>query len=203
MSLSLVKGQKISLSKEAGSELTKIYMGLGWDVAQATAPAKKSFLGGLFGGGSQDDDSIDLDASCIMFDESKNQVDVAWFRQLTSKDGSIVHSGDNRTGDGDGDDETIGVDLQRIPANVKFLVFTVNCFTGQDFSKVANAYCRIVNASNNKEVAKYDLGAMGPHTGMILAKVYKHDGEWKMHAIGEIGAGKTFQDMIPQIAGLL
>lgn len=200
MALSLVKGQKISLSKEAGVELTKIAMGLGWDVAQ-TAP-KKSFLGGMFGGGSQED-SIDLDASCIMYDDTNNLVDVVWFRQLASKDGSIVHSGDNRTGEGDGDDETIYVDLNKVPSNIKTLVFTVNSFTGQDFSTVANAFCRIINVQGNSEIAKYDLGSKGNHTGMIMAKVYKHNGEWKMHAIGEVGAGKSFQDMLPQIGGYL
>jgi tellurium resistance protein TerZ len=168
-------------------------MGLGWDVAK-----KKGFMG--FGGGSVD---IDLDTSCLMFDEQGQMVDLVWFRQLQSKDGSIKHSGDNRTGAGEGDDEQIVVDLTRIPANVKSLVFTVNSFTGQNFSQVENAYCRIVNAGNNQEVARYNLSCQGNHSAQIMAKVYKHNGEWKMHALGENGNGRTFEELMPQIRACL
>lgn len=193
MAISLQKGQKISLEKEAGQSLTRVVMGLGWDAA------KKGGLFGLFGGG----ESIDLDASCLMFNDKNEVVDAVWFRQLTSQDGSIRHTGDNRTGDGDGDDEQIIVDLNRVPAYVKSLVFTVNNFTGQNFEKVNNAYCRIVNASNNKEIARYNLSAQGSHTGQIMAKVYRHNGEWKMHAIGENGYGQTFIDLLPSIISYL
>jgi tellurium resistance protein TerZ len=189
MSVNLQKGQKISLDKEAGVKLTKIIMGLGWDAVKS-----KGFLG--FGGKAQD---IDLDASCILFDEQGKQTDAAWFRQLKSKDGSVVHTGDNRTGDGDGDDEQIVVDLTKVPDNVKSLVFTVNSFTGQNFSQIENATCRIVNASDNKEVARFNLSALGSHNAQIMAKIYRHGGEWKMHAIGEIGNGRTFEELIPQI----
>ena len=106
---------------------------------------------------------------------------------------------DNRTGAGDGDDEVINVDLSRIPAHVQSLVFTVNSFTGQTFEKVAGAFCRIVNAGNNSEVARYNLSAQGNHTALILAKIYRHNGEWKMHAIGEIASGRTFHDLMPAI----
>lgn len=123
--------------------------------------------------------------------------------QLTSKDGSIRHSGDNRTGDGDGDDESITVDLNRIPANVKTLMFTVNSFTGQSFEKVENAYCRLINAQNNQEVAKFNLSCQGGHTALIVAKLYRHNGEWKMHAIGETAAGRTFHDLMPQMTAQL
>ena len=98
-------------------------------------PKIRWLLGSLFGGGGSND-SIDLDASCIMFDASKQPIDAIWFGQLQSKDGSIVHTGDNRTGAGDGDDEVINVDLSRIPAHVQSLVFTVNSFTGQTFEKL-------------------------------------------------------------------
>jgi tellurium resistance protein TerZ len=191
MSINLEKGQKISLSKD-GAGLNRVAMGLGWDSIK-----KASFLG--FGGGSVD---VDLDASCLMFDGDR-MTDVVWFRQLKSKDGSIVHSGDNRTGDGDGDDETINVDLNSVPANVTALIFTVSNFTGQNFSQVENAYCRLVDLSNNSEIAKYNLSAQGHHTGQILAKLYRHNGAWKMHAIGENGAGRTFDDMLPQIQAYL
>ena len=189
MSVNLQKGQKISLDKEAGGALSRIVMGLGWDAIKK---------GGLFGFGARTE-SVDLDASCLMFDEGGRSVDVVWFRQLKSQDGSIVHTGDNRTGAGDGDDEQIVVDLSRVPAQVKSLVFTVNSFTGQNFSQVQNAYCRIVNAADQKEVARYDLSVQGAHTAQIMAKLYRHNGEWKMHAIGENGSGRTFDDLMPMI----
>lgn len=189
MAINLQKGQKISLDKEAGVKLTKIVMGLGWDPVKT-----KGFLG--FGSKTQE---IDLDASCILFDEQGKQVDAAWFRQLKSRDGSVVHNGDNRTGAGDGDDEQISVDLSRVPANVKSLVFTVNSFTGQNFSQIENATCRIVNAGNNQEVARFNLSTLGAHNAQIMAKLYRHGDEWKMHAIGETGNGRTFDELMPQI----
>lgn len=181
MAVNLVKGQKISLEKRGGGALTKVSMGLGWDTAKVG-------------------DSIDLDASCIMFDENKQPVDTVWFRQLHSQDGSIQHTGDNLTGDGDGDDEVINVDLSRIPPHVKTLVFTVNSFTGLTFDKVANAFCRLVDASNRQEVAKLNLSDVkGSHAGVIMAKLYRHNGEWKMHAIGENASGRTVLDLLPMI----
>ncbi len=189
MAVNLQKGQKISLDKEAGIKLTHIVMGLAWDAVKS-----KGFLG--FGGKTQ---AIDLDASCILFDEQGNQTEAVWFGQLRSTDGSIVHTGDNRTGDGDGDDEQIKVDLTRVPAHIKSLVFTVNSFTGQNFSQVENATCRILNGSNNQEVARFNLSTLGPHNAQIMAKLYRHGGEWKMHAIGEIGNGRTFAQLMPQI----
>ena len=198
MSVNLSKGQKISLEKEAGGALSQIKMGLGWDVG--AAPQKSGgFLGGLFGGGGSAGGSIDLDASCIMLDANKQMVDAIWFGQLQSKDSSIQHTGDNRAGAGAGDDEVINVNLSRIPDHVQALVFTVNSFTGQTFATVNNAFCRLVNASNNSEVARYDLSAQGSHTALILAKIYRHNGEWKMHAIGETASGRTFHDLMPAI----
>jgi tellurium resistance protein TerZ len=190
MAVNLQKGQKISLSKEAGGELSRVTMGLGWDAIKRT---------GLFGFGARTE-SVDLDASCVMFDEQNRPVDVVWFRQLKSKDGSIVHTGDNRTGAGEGDDEQIIVDLSRVPANVKSLVFTVNSFTGQNFSQVANAFCRLADSASGREVARYELSVQGAHTAQVMAKIYRHNGEWKMHAIGENGVGRTFDELLPQIA---
>ena len=188
--VNLQKGQTVRLEKSGGGTLTRVTMGLGWDVKKA-----KGLLG-MFGGGGGD---IDLDASCLLFDANRRMIDQVWFRQLTSADGSIVHSGDNRTGAGDGDDEQISVDLNAVPANVKALVFTVNSFTGQNFSQVQNAYCRLVDASGNKEVARYDLSVQGAHTAQVMAKLYRHNGEWKMHAIGENASGRTFDDLMPSI----
>ena len=196
MSLSLVKGQKISLEKGDGSSLTKIYLGAGWDVAKSGG-----FLGGLFGGGGGD--SIDLDASVIIFDENNQPLDAVWFGQLKSKDGSIWHSGDNRTGAGDGDDEVIHVDLTKIPPQVKALVFTISSFRGQTFEKVENAFCRLVDSNTNTEIAKYNLSAKGNYTALIIAKVYRHNGAWKMSAIGDTCNGKTIHDMLPSIIPVL
>jgi tellurium resistance protein TerZ len=177
------------LEKEAGGTLSKVIMGLGWDAIRSK---------GLFGFGRSTPD-IDLDASCLMFGEQGNLIDCVWFRQLQSKDGSIVHTGDNRTGAGDGDDEQIVVELARVPASVKSLVFTVNSFTGQNFSQIENATCRIVNHADRNEIARFNLSTTGNHTAQIMAKVYRHNSEWKMHAIGEAGNGRTFDDLMPQI----
>jgi tellurium resistance protein TerZ len=196
MAITLEKGQKISLEKEAGGTLTKVVMGLGWDVAKKPPQEKQGFFSKMLGSANEPD-SVDLDASCVLFDEGRNMVDAVWFRQLKSKDGSITHTGDNLTGEGEGDDEQIIVDLSRVPATVKSLVFVVNSFTGQNFSQVANAYCRVVNQANNNEIARYNLSCQGGHTAMVMAKVYRHNDEWKMHALGENCSGRTFQDLMP------
>lgn len=194
MAINLQKGQKISLSKEAGSSLNKVIMGLGWDAKKTSG----GMLSGLFGRGGNSD-AIDLDASCVLFDGDNKLVETVYFGHLKSRDGSIVHTGDNRTGAGEGDDEQIKVELNKIPAHVKALVFTVNSYTGQSFESVENAYCRIVDGSNNQEIARYTLSAQGSHTAQIMAKVYRHNDEWKMHAIGENGSGRTIENLLPQI----
>jgi tellurium resistance protein TerZ len=186
MALTLSKQQSISLEKTAGSSLSSISLGLGWD------PVKAGFLGKMLGGGND----IDLDASCILLNSDLQKIDLVWFRQLKSQDGSIRHSGDNRTGDGDGDDETIHVDLQRLPATVKHLVFTVNSFTGQNFEKVENAYCRIVNAGNNSELARFNLSEKGGHTGIVMASLTRQNGDWEFKAIGQTTRGKTADDLV-------
>lgn len=189
MAVNLQKGQKISLAKEAGGTLNHVVMGLGWDAVK-----KKGFFG--FGGGSKE---VDLDAACFLFDDNNTLRDLVFFNHLRSECGSIQHSGDNRTGEGDGDDEQIAVVLNRLPAEIKSLVFTVSNYTGQDFSQVENAYCRLINGDNGQEIARYDLSAQGSHTAQIMAKVYRHNGEWKMHAIGENSQGATPDKIIPQI----
>lgn len=189
MSISLEKGQKISLNKSNGEGLTKVIMGLGWDVAQ-----KKSFFG--FGGSNE---SVDLDASCFLFNDQNQPVELVYFGQLQGQNGAIQHSGDNLTGEGSGDDETITVDLTRLPANIKALVFTVSSYRGQTFEQVNNAFCRLMDGSNRQEVARYNLSAQGKHTAQIMAKIYRHNNEWKMHAIGENAQGATPNLIIPQI----
>jgi tellurium resistance protein TerZ len=187
--VSLSKGQSIRLEKSGGGSLTRVTMGLGWDVRKA-----KGFMG-MFGGGGD----IDLDASCLLFDSNRQVLDAVWFRQLRSNDGSIIHTGDNRTGAGDGDDEQIIVDLGGVPGQVTTLIFTVNSFTGDTFDKIENAYCRLVDATNGQEMARYDLTGAGSHTGQVMAKVTRSGGGWEMKAIGEKTYGRTFHDMMPAI----
>ncbi|MEN4541269.1 TerD family protein [Pantoea agglomerans] len=186
--VSLSKNQTISLAKSS-SEISQIQFGLGWDPAK-----KKGLFGKLLGGG----DSIDLDASCVMLGTSGNVIDTVWFRQLKSNDGSIQHSGDNRTGEGNGDDETIIADLSRLPSNVEHLVLTVNSFTGQSFNDVENAFCRVVD-QQGKELAKYTLTEQGSHTAVIIASLSRSGGEWNFTAHGNASRGRTIQDMIPDI----
>ena len=192
--VSLAKGQAVRLEKSGGGTLTRVAMGLGWDVR------KSKGLLGMFGGGGGD---VDLDASCLTFDADRRQLDEVWFRKLSSSDGSIVHSGDNRTGAGDGDDETITVDLTRLPANVQTLVFTVNSFTGDSFDRIENAYCRLVDSTDGKELARYDLTGSGPHTGQVMAKLVRTGDGWEMKALGERTTGRTFQDMMGAILSAL
>ena len=195
MPVDLVKGQRISLDKEVGGSLSRVVMGLGWDVAK-----RGGFLGGLFGGG----DSIDLDASCVMFDEAGRAVDTNYYAQLQSRDGSVIHTGDNLTGEGEGDDEQIKVDLSRVPPNVKTLVFVVNSFTGQDFGRIENAFCRLVDETTGAEIARYNLSGGGSHTAQVMAKVYRgSEGGWDMSAIGENASGRTFRDLMPAITASL
>jgi len=192
--VNLQKGQTVRLEKSGGGTLSRVAMGVGWDVR------KSKGLFGVFGGGGGD---IDLDASCLLFDGNRGMIDQVWFRQLASKDGSIVHSGDNRTGAGDGDDETINVDLSRLPASVQTLVFTVNSFQGDTFDRIDNAYCRLVDLTTGAELARYDLTGSGSHTGQIMAKLTRGAGGWDMKAIGERTVGRTFHDMAGTIDAAL
>ena len=191
MAISLSKNQTISLEKEAGTGLKKIRMGLGWD------PVKPS---GFFAKLLSSDAAIDLDASCILLDSAKQPQDLVWFRQLKSNDGSIVHSGDNRTGEGDGDDESIQVNLEQLPAGVKHLVFTVNSFTGQNFESVENAYCRIVDELTGKELARFNLSDKGRHTGVVMAYLSRTSAGWDLTAVGTVANGRTAQDLSSEAA---
>ena len=189
-SVSLKKGQRVSLRKDGGVALTVVRMGLGWD------PVKKR---GMFGGREVD---IDLDASALTF-AGQHIVEVVYFGNLRSKDGSIQHLGDNLTGAGDGDDESIVVDLARIPATVTTVIFLVASYQGQSFEQVANAFCRLVDQSNDGELARYTLTGGGPHTGMVMAKVFRESGTWKLQAIGEGLQARTPKDAIPQLGRFL
>jgi tellurium resistance protein TerD len=186
MTINLQKGQRISLSKEAPG-LTKIICGLGWDVLK---PAGGGFLSKL---GSKVVADYDLDTSVICLNDAGKLVDnnnIIYFANLQHPSGSIVHQGDNLTGAGDGDDEVILIDLSRIPANISKLVFVVNIYDcqsrKQDFSQIENAFVRLVNTTNNQELARFNLSGQDYQgmTGMVLAEVYRHNEEWKMAAIG-------------------
>ena len=192
MSVSLAKGQRVSLAKPGGGTLTHVRMGLGWD-----AVMKK----GLFGG--KKSQSIDLDASAVLYAADGSVVDQVWFSQLKSKDGSVLHSGDNLTGDGEGDDESITVHLDRVPAAVTQLVFIVNSFTGQNFSQIENAFCRLVDETTGQEIARYELTGSGTHTAQVMAKVSRDGSGWSMTAIGQIASGRTFKDLLPALQGVL
>ncbi|MFI1463897.1 TerD family protein [Nocardia carnea] len=188
--VSLQKGQRVSLRKEDGVALTFVKMGLGWDPVQQR---------GLFGSRTVD---IDLDASVVMFADM-NPVDVAYYGQLTSKDGSIRHQGDNLTGEGAGDDEVILVDLMRIPAHVNSMVFIVTSYKGHTFGQVQNAFCRLIDGANNAELARYSLTGGTPTTAMAMAKLFRAGADWKMQAIGEGFNAKHPGEAIPQLGRFL
>lgn len=191
MSVNLSKGQSVSLTKSSGGSLTRVRMGLGWDAVKKR---------GLFGSRSQ---SIDLDASCLLFDGGGTLVDQVWFNQLRTSDGAVQHTGDNRTGAGEGDDESIIVELGQLPTSVQTLVFVVNSFTGQDFSQIENAFCRLVDETSGAEVARYELTGSGTHNAQIMSKVSRDGAGWSMTAIGAIANGRTFHDLLPAVAGHL
>ncbi len=199
MAINLQKGQRISLSKEAPG-LTKIMCGLGWDVAKQS--------GGLFGAFNNTQD-CDLDASVICLNQEgkiSDKANVIYFGNLSHKSGAITHLGDNLTGAGAGDDEQIIVDLARLPQDVEKLVFTVNiyqCMTRkQDFSLIKNAFVRLVNTSNNQELARYDLSGAEYKgmTGMIMAEIYNRNNEWKMAAIGDGVKANGLEELVKTYA---
>lgn len=181
------------MTKTAGSALTQIAIGLGWDPVKKE---KKGFFGSLFSGG----DSIDLDASCVLLDSAGAEIDIIWFRKLKSSCGSVVHRGDNLTGDGDGDDEVIDVKLDALPSNVEHIAVTVNSFQGQTFNAVDNAFCRVVDTrSGEKELCNFKLAEQGAHTGIMIASLSRSGGEWMFKAHGLPCKGRTVKDMLPEI----
>ncbi len=196
MSIYLQKGQKVTLSNEDGTHLNKIIFGLSWDVIE-----KKDNWLDIFGGNNE----IDLDASCLLFNSAGQLVDLVWFEQLHSRDGSIHHMGDNVTGDDDGkkDNEQIIVELARVPKSVKSLIFTINSFSGQKFKAVHNSFCRVMDATTQQEFAIYRLDEEEHHTAMVTLKLYRHAGLWKMQTIGNYHNGKTVQDLLPALGSYL
>jgi tellurium resistance protein TerD len=174
MGVSLTKGGNVSLTKEAPG-LTAIVVGLGWDVRTTTG---KEF---------------DLDASALLVSDAgkvlSNQHFV-YFNNLKSPDGSVEHTGDNLTGAGEGDDEQIKVNLSAVPAEAAKVVFPVSIYEGdqrqQNFGQVRNAFIRVVNQADGKEIARYDLTEdASTETAMVFGELYRHGADWKFRAIGQ------------------
>ncbi|PIE83312.1 MAG: chemical-damaging agent resistance protein C [Candidatus Contendobacter odensis] len=178
MGISLSKGGRLSLDKEAPN-LKKVLIGLGWD-ARATDGA-----------------DFDLDASAFLLNDRgkvRSEGDFIFYNQLKSSCGSVEHTGDNLTGEGEGDDETILVNLAQVPADVQKIAFTTTIHEAearkQNFGQVSNAYIRIVNAETNIEIARYDLAEdASTETAMIFGELYRHSGEWRFSAVGQGYAG--------------
>lgn len=174
MSVTLSKGGNVSLTKVAPS-LKNVLIGLGWD-ARPTSGA-----------------DFDLDASCFMLNERgkvRSDSDFIFYNNLKSVDGSVEHKGDNRTGDGEGDDEVILVKLDKVPADIVKLAFTVTIYEAderrQNFGGVENAYIRIVDDNTGSEIARFDLTEEASTlTAMIFGELYRHNGEWKFRAVGQ------------------
>ena len=181
MSISLQKGQKVSLTKESAG-LSKVIIGLGWDEA-------KRSKGGFFAPKPQ---PIDCDASVLMLQGGKlrDKSDIVYFGNLSHKTGTVQHMGDNLTGAGEGDDEQIIVDLSKIPAEYDRIVLVVNIYEAmkrnQHFGMIQNAFIRLVDGRNNNEMCKYNLtDDYSGMTAVIFGEVYRHNGEWKFNAIGQ------------------
>ncbi|GHB28752.1 transport-associated protein [Streptomyces xanthochromogenes] len=176
--VNLQKNQTVSLVKGGRPLLSQVKMGLGWEPA---------FRG----------KDIDLDASVIAYGPQRNHLDSCYFGKLSILNGAIKHSGDNLTGEGAGDDEVIVVDLGRIPAEATGLVFTVNSFSGQKFTEVAKAYCRLIDATSGEELVRFDLTGAEPQTGVMMAKLIKQfSGEWEMTALGSFVKSRTARGMV-------
>ncbi|MET8446273.1 TerD family protein [Streptomyces sp. NPDC005209] len=173
MGVTLAKGGNVSLSK-AAPNLTNVMIGLGWDARSTTGAP------------------FDLDASALLCQGGRVLGD-EWFvfyNQLKSPDGSVEHTGDNLTGEGDGDDETILIDLPAVPAICDKIIFPVSIHQaderGQTFGQVSNAYIRVVNQADGAELARYDLSEdASTETAMIFGELYRYQGEWKFRAVGQ------------------
>ncbi|WP_330358475.1 TerD family protein [Streptomyces chartreusis] len=180
--VSLQKNQTVSLMKGGRPLLSQVQMGLGWE------PAYRG-------------KDIDLDASVIAYGPQRNHIDSCYFGKLQIVNGAIRHSGDNLTGEGGGDDEVITVDLGRLPQDVTGLVFTVNSFSGQKFTEVAKAYCRLIDALSGEELVRFDLTSAEPQTGVLMAKLIRQfSGEWEMTAMGDFVKSRTVRGMVKPAA---
>ncbi|MBZ6229386.1 TerD family protein [Streptomyces olivaceus] len=183
--VSLQKNQTVSLVKGGRPMLSQVKMGLGWE------PAYRG-------------KDIDLDASVIAYGPQRNHIDSCYFGKLSILNGAVKHSGDNLTGEGGGDDEVIVVDLGRLPQEVSGLVFTVNSFSGQKFTEVAKAYCRLIDAATGEELVRFDLTSAEAQTGVMMAKLIRqYSGEWDMTAMGNFVKSRTVRGMVKPSAQAL
>ncbi|GAA0639058.1 TerD family protein [Streptomyces thermocarboxydovorans] len=183
--VNLQKNQTVSLMKGGRPLLSQVKMGLGWE------PAYRG-------------KDIDLDASVIAYGPQRNHIDSCYFGKLQILSGAIQHSGDNLTGEGAGDDEVITVDLGRLPQEVTGLVFTVNSFSGQKFTEVAKAYCRLLDGTTGEELVRFDLTGAEPQTGVMMAKLIRQfSGEWEMTAMGNFVKSRTVRGMVKPAAQAL
>ncbi|MGM9925394.1 MAG: TerD family protein [Bacillus sp. (in: firmicutes)] len=198
MSINLQKGQRIDLTK-GNASLDQIMVGLGWD------PVKQSSGGGLLGGlfGGNKSANVDCDASVIMLQNDKfvHKNDLIYFGNLKSSCNSVRHSGDNVTGDGDGDDEVIMIDLKSVPDRYNKLVFVVNIYDAanrkQDFGMIQNAYIRIVNPNTKQEMTKFNLtDNFGGLTTLVTGEIYRHNGEWKFAAVGDGTTDRNLSEIV-------
>lgn len=197
MAINLQKGQRISLEKSNGSKLQNICVGINWGAIERKA---------LFGLGKPTKEAVDLDASCAMFNDTKQRTDIVYFGNLKSKDGAVQHSGDDLTGDMGGDDgldnEVITLDFSKLNSNVSYVAFVLNSFKGQDFATIPFASIRIYEGSPkrvNEVFATYDIASgsgFAGHVSMILGVFYKKNGEWKFNAIGEPTKDKKLEDTV-------
>ncbi|RKN05001.1 TerD family protein [Streptomyces radicis] len=191
MSVELSPGEEIGLGTVDDGGPSVIRMGLGWRALRRP----RGFLGRMFD--SRPD--IDLDASAVLF-AGERAADVVYFKKLTSDDGSVTHTGDSTTGGaGEEDDESIEVDLRRVPREIDQIVFTVSSFTGQRFTRVRDAFCRVVDGATGTELARFTLAGGGASTARIMAKVRREGAGWRMTALGAPASGRTFQDLLPAI----
>ena len=174
MAVTLVKGGNVSLTKEAPG-LTNVLVGLGWDVRTTTGA------------------DHDLDASAILLNASGKVISdrhFVFFNNLTSPDGTVEHTGDNLTGEGEGDDEAIKVNLAAMAPEVAKIVFPVSIYDAdtrrQNFGQVTNAFIRVVNAADDREIARFDLSEdASTETAMVFGELYRHGGDWKFRAVGQ------------------
>lgn len=172
--IAMSKGQRLNLTKD-NPGLSKIRVGLGWDVSSAAGT------------------DFDLDASAFMLGENgkfSNSDDVIYFNNLSHKSGCITHSADNRTGDGDGDDETIDVTLPKVPGDVQKITFTISIYEAkkkmQNFGQVDNAYARLIDLDTGNELCRFDLTEdYSTFSSIVMAELYRHNGEWKFAAVGK------------------
>ena len=186
MGVNLQKGQKVNLKKSDGQALSRIRIGLGWDPVEQK---KGGLFGSIFGGSAPD---IDCDASVIVCKGGhlSGKGDVVYFGNLKHSSGAIRHTGDNLTGEGDGDDEQILVDLTAVPQDYDKLVFVVNIYDcesrKQDFGMITNAFIRICDERTGEEFCRYNLSeSYAGMTAMIFGEIYRYNGEWKFNAIGQ------------------